>query len=25
VAADACVLRPWECVWLDRATGERLN
>jgi amylosucrase len=25
VAADACVLRPWECVWLDRATGDRLN
>jgi amylosucrase len=25
VAADTCVLRPWECIWLDRATGERLN
>jgi amylosucrase len=25
VAAGACVLLPWECVWLDRATGERLN
>jgi amylosucrase len=25
VAVDACVLLPWECVWLDRATGQRLN
>jgi len=25
VAADTRVLRPWECVWLDRATGQRLN
>jgi len=25
VAADACVLRPWECIWLDRATGQHLN
>jgi amylosucrase len=25
VAADGWVLRPWDCVWLDRATGERLN
>ena len=25
VAADACVLCPWECVWLDRTTAQRLN
>jgi amylosucrase len=25
VAAEGWVLRPWDCVWLDRATGERLN
>jgi amylosucrase len=25
VAAEGWVLRPWDCVWLDRTTGERLN
>jgi amylosucrase len=25
VAADGWVLRPWDCVWLDRETGERLH
>jgi amylosucrase len=25
VAAEGWVLRPWDHVWLDRATGERLN
>ena len=25
VAAEGWVLRPWDHVWLDRETGERLN
>jgi amylosucrase len=25
VAANGWVLRPWDCVWLDRETGARLN